>query len=145
MADEPITADTLLQVPRWLQTHPGIVLMDCVKPSYVYSTTWMEQPSYAVKTLDSDNEEAAICERLNREPDPRNHTVPCEIIRPDAEGRSVLLMPCLSPVYNVGWSTFKLLSMLLQILEGVEYMHNRNIAHLNLSIDPGHRTRSESA
>ena len=37
MADEPITADTLLQVPRWLQTHPellrrGIVLTDCLKP-----------------------------------------------------------------------------------------------------------------
>ena len=77
----------------------------------------MEQPSYAVKILDSDNEEAAICERLNRESDPRNHTVPCEIIGPDVEGRSVLSMPCLSPVYNVGWSTSKLLSMFLQILE----------------------------
>ncbi|KAI0656177.1 hypothetical protein C8Q70DRAFT_1015704 [Cubamyces menziesii] len=140
MADEPITADTLLQVPRWLQTHPellrrGIVLTDCLKPSYVYSTTWMEQPGYAVKILDSDNEEAAICERLNRESDPRNHTVPCEIIGPDAEGRSVLSMPCLSPVYNVGWSTSKLLSMFLQILEGVEYMHSLKIAHLDLSID----------
>ncbi|KAI0323180.1 hypothetical protein GY45DRAFT_1439663 [Cubamyces sp. BRFM 1775] len=69
----------------------------------------MEQPRYAVKILDSDNEEADICERLNRESDPRNHTVPCEIIGPDAEGRS--------------------------ILEGVEFMHSLKIAHLDISFD----------
>ncbi|KAI0350790.1 hypothetical protein OH77DRAFT_1412454 [Trametes cingulata] len=136
-AGEIVRPEDLLKVPSWLETHPelrrrGIVLAAPLKPSYVYRTPFLEDPAYAVKILELEGEEAAIYERLRDDPRPENHTIPFELVHSE---RDLLIMPCLIHMDSLPFDTWPLstfLALFLQIVEGVEYLHNQRIAHLDL-------------
>ena len=102
-----------------------------------------------MKILDTDTEEAAICEKLQANLKSPNHIIPAEVIRSPSEP-PILLMPCLSTTGTVSFHTEPLsflLSFFYQIAEvyvehyaydilakmdaqGVEYLHDHRIAHL---------------
>ncbi|KAI0632461.1 hypothetical protein C8Q77DRAFT_1060556 [Trametes polyzona] len=128
-----------LELPGWLKTHPemqkcGVDLCQCVKPvRYMLSRTI--EPVYAVKILsfDDEDQEAAIYRRLRHEQDPRNPVLPCEVL--DLEPKPVLLMPFLSHIDEVELSygpLSGLLSVFLQVVDGVQYLHERRIAHMDV-------------
>ncbi|KAI8970745.1 hypothetical protein BD414DRAFT_518273 [Trametes punicea] len=130
-------------VPDWLETHPelqgrGILLTDCIKPACVFRTSpFMDVPQYVVKLLSNENDysEARIYERLCQHRHPRNHTLPSEIL--DVQTKPILLLPCLSELYDLGitrWTFSRLLEIFLQVVEGVEYMHQQRIAHGDICI-----------
>ncbi|KAI0824508.1 hypothetical protein BC628DRAFT_1322350 [Trametes gibbosa] len=127
-------------IPVRLQTHPeiqkrGIVLLNGNKPGVVYSTSTQAKPPYVVKILDTATEERAIYERLLREPHSANHTIPGELTQ---NGYPLIIMPYLGSYYNAyysdaEWSSLhRTLSLFLQLVEGVEYLHDRNIVHMDL-------------
>ncbi|KAI0656179.1 hypothetical protein C8Q70DRAFT_399317 [Cubamyces menziesii] len=99
--------------PRWLAEHPelcrrGINLTD-VAPEYP---------------------EADMYEELLEDRNPRNPTLPVEVL--DKETRPILLMPCVSDTYDLElrqWSKSKYLQLFLQIVQAVEYLHDRNVVH----------------
>ncbi|KAI0632476.1 hypothetical protein C8Q77DRAFT_1159103 [Trametes polyzona] len=126
--------------PGWLKTHPemqqrGVDLCQCVKPTFVFQTSPFIEPVYAVKILsfDDEDQEAAIYRRLQHEQDPRNPVLPCEVL--DLEPKPVLLMPFLSHIDEVELSygpLSGLLSVFLQVVDGVQYLHERRIAHMDV-------------
>ncbi|KAI0629602.1 hypothetical protein C8Q77DRAFT_296399 [Trametes polyzona] len=125
-------------IPRWLRRHPelqrrGIVLGHPLKPDDVYRTPYGILPPIAVKSLQPDNGEADIYERLQRlRPSKRNHTIPFELVRGE---RDIVIMPCLESLgtqFISRWSLSKFLGDFLQVVEGVEFMHSNNIAHMDL-------------
>ena len=102
-----------------------------------------------MKILDTDTEEAAICEKLQANLKSPNHIIPAEVIRSPSEP-PILLMPCLSIPGTVAFHRAPLsflLSFFYQITEvyvghyayemsaemdaqGVEYLHDNRIVHL---------------
>ncbi|KAI0357916.1 hypothetical protein OH77DRAFT_1519220 [Trametes cingulata] len=132
----------MLGVPERLQSHPGLrerglVATEPLKPGFVYVTSHRQQPQYAIKILDLETEELAIYERLLRlDLASPNHTLPCEITQ---LGHPLLIMPRLHSVYGMfggsRWKLYELLSVFLQIVEGVEFLHRLRIAHLDLCLD----------
>ncbi|KAI0365012.1 hypothetical protein BV20DRAFT_1028777 [Pilatotrama ljubarskyi] len=133
---------TCVGVPERLQNHPdlrrrGLVAVDTLKPGFVYATSHRQQPQYVIKILDLDTQELAAYERLLQlNPAPPNHTLPCEITE---LGHPLLIMPYLGSVSSMlgpqRWSLYQLLSVSLQIVEGVEFLHRLHIAHMDLCID----------
>ncbi|KAI0357777.1 hypothetical protein OH77DRAFT_1299314 [Trametes cingulata] len=126
-------------IPELLLTHPelhrrGITLTDPAKIGYVYLAISPDKPQYAVKVLSPETEEIAIYQRLLRlDSGSPNHTLPCEISQ---LGHPLLIMPYLS---GVEWFTqssertlYNVLGRFVQIVEGVEFLHCLNIAHLDL-------------
>ncbi|KAI0357914.1 hypothetical protein OH77DRAFT_1314205 [Trametes cingulata] len=132
----------LLGVPERLQSHPdlrqrGLVVTHPLKPGFVYATSHRQQPQYAVKILDLATEELAIYQRLlELDPASPNHTLPCQVTQ---LGHPLLIMPRLLEVYamfgTAQWTLYELLSVFLQIVEGVEFLHRLHIAHLDLCFD----------
>ncbi|KAI0357890.1 hypothetical protein OH77DRAFT_1475742 [Trametes cingulata] len=129
-------------VPERLQSHPdlqrrGLVAVDTLKPGFVYATSHRRRPRYAIKILDLATQELAVYERLLQlSPASPNHTLTCEITQ---LGHPLLIMPHLGSVYSMfgghSWSLYQLLSVFLQIVEGVEFLHRLHIVHMDLSID----------
>ncbi|KAI0357918.1 hypothetical protein OH77DRAFT_1450552 [Trametes cingulata] len=129
------------EVPERLLRHPGLKELGIVphyayKPGVVFATMPSEGPEYVVKILDLNTEELPIYERLLGDIDnPRNHTIPCKIVR---TGHPVLVMPCLSFLHPniLVKSRHRPLSWLIrafhELTEGVEYLHSLHIAHLDL-------------
>ncbi|KAI0048894.1 hypothetical protein FA95DRAFT_1653412 [Auriscalpium vulgare] len=76
--------------------------------------------------------------------DPRNHTVPLlEVIElPNADKDKLMVMPRLRPFHNPKFETYgEAVSFMTQIFEGLQFMHERNIAHRdctrnNIMLDP---------
>ncbi|KAI0350787.1 hypothetical protein OH77DRAFT_1506857 [Trametes cingulata] len=130
--------DELSRAPEWLRNHPelrrrGILLTDFFKPPIVYRTS-VEGPNHVVKVLEHDSDEATIYRLLHHLKSSRNHTIPCEIIECPGQ-QPILLMPCLSHFNGAGmhaWPLSRMLSVFLQVVEGVEYLHDNNIAHLDI-------------
>ncbi|KAJ8473277.1 hypothetical protein ONZ51_g7977 [Trametes cubensis] len=130
-----------LAIPERLRTHPeiqrrGIVLSDPLKPGSVYSTSTLHDPQYAVKILRIETEERKIYEMLLVDiRNPHNHTLPAELTE---TGYPLLIMPRLWTFRNLHrgseWSLHEALGYLLQVVEGVEYLHRRHIAHLDLCV-----------
>ncbi|KAI0357959.1 hypothetical protein OH77DRAFT_1318254 [Trametes cingulata] len=135
-------------VPERLVYHPvlqerGIVLHRPIKPGVVF-VTYNSHSSEAiakdhvVKVLDLNTEELAIYERLLRDTNSSaNHTLPCEIIR---AGHPLLLMPFLDNIYTYLPALCRrrklgpLLRAFHDLAEGVEYLHGKHIAHLDLCV-----------
>ncbi|TBU26189.1 hypothetical protein BD311DRAFT_726407 [Dichomitus squalens] len=132
----------LLKVPDFLKNHPelqsrGINLTLPLKPFAVYQTDPLAGTGFAVKILDPNTQEAAICERLQMSLESRNHMIPAEVVRSPSQP-PLLLMPCLSRIDSVPFHNASLnflLSFFHQIAEGLEYLHRHRIAHLDMCPD----------
>ncbi|KAH9954061.1 kinase-like domain-containing protein [Russula dissimulans] len=75
--------------------------------------------------------------------DPRNHCVPLlDVIEIPAIGQKLMVMPFLRPFNNPHFQTFgEFVAFFAQVCEGLEFMHERNVAHRdctvnNLMFDP---------
>jgi serine/threonine protein kinase len=75
--------------------------------------------------------------------DPRNHCVPLlDIIELPRNGQKLMVMPFLRPFKNPRFQTFgEFVTFFTQICEGLQFMHERNIAHRdctanNIMFDP---------
>ncbi|KAI0643522.1 hypothetical protein C8Q79DRAFT_915628 [Trametes meyenii] len=133
--------ETSVPIPNLLKTHPElrrrrIWLTDVLKPDYVYHTSVARPPTYAVKIVREDGLEGEIYEVLLKFSDKRNHTLPCEVVR-DAERPSIIIMPHMGSMRAIGrritaWSLSEFLSVFLQIVEGVEFMHEHRIVHMDI-------------
>ncbi|KAI0365046.1 hypothetical protein BV20DRAFT_955088 [Pilatotrama ljubarskyi] len=132
----------ILGVPERLQSHPdlrrrGLVPVEPLKPGFVYITSTEHSPQYAIKILDLETNELAIYERLLQlDPASPNHTLPCELSQ---LGHPLLIMPRLGSVYSFRgrrrWTLYEVLGVFLQIVEGVEFLHQLNIAHMDICRD----------
>ncbi|KAJ8469921.1 hypothetical protein ONZ51_g8669 [Trametes cubensis] len=134
----------ILEVPAGLKTHPEIIrrglelepIFSC-KIGVVYKTCWFKEPVYYIKIVDTDTEEAAVFQRLSRYRDPRNHTIPGELTPPDA-GHPLLITPslcdyfCLEVLGESGSKLYCAFSMFLQLMEGIEFMHDLQIVHMDI-------------
>ncbi|KAI0745883.1 hypothetical protein C8Q76DRAFT_665209 [Earliella scabrosa] len=146
------------KVPEWILDHPelkarGIILDHPVKPvsslfvspvaslSILQDVAWRtgyDDPGrpYVIKTVKSSSPEADIYEKLLRFSSASpNHTLPCKVIRSHPP---LLIMPALSeftvlPFHE--WSFGALLRGFDQVLEGVEFLHQLKIAHLDCVTD----------
>ncbi|KAI0659596.1 hypothetical protein C8Q70DRAFT_1113910 [Cubamyces menziesii] len=133
----------VLRVPAQLKSHPEIIRRGFeLEPAYpckigvVYRTSLLQEPLYHIKILDTDTEEAAIFQRLSQLPDPRNHTIPGELTPPEA-GHPLLIMPSLSDFHAlIGFDAplSQALGMYLQLMEGIEFMHSLQIAHMDICL-----------
>ncbi|KAI1789919.1 hypothetical protein LXA43DRAFT_1150603 [Ganoderma leucocontextum] len=143
-----------LAVPSWLADDPelrrrGITLVECLRPPTVFCTSWFSTPQHVVKIVDSDpdavkdSEEVAICEYLQPQTlasEPDNHTIPCDVVRSSSEKtKAVLVMPYLpsmkAPSPTVDSSRRWLdafLDAACQLLEGVDYLHRKRVAHMDI-------------
>ena len=79
------------------------------------------EPPYAVKVVPQQTEEAEIYEQLLRcDPSSPNHTLPCDVIRPEAE-QPFLIMPCLEDIFlgpeRSRWALLPLLDFFHQVIE----------------------------
>ncbi|RPD57479.1 hypothetical protein L227DRAFT_613501 [Lentinus tigrinus ALCF2SS1-6] len=64
--------------------------------------------------------------------DPRNHTVQV-LDKWQMDDRSVLAMPLLRPCDDPAWDTVgEVVSFLKQVFDGVEFMHEKNVAHRDI-------------
>ncbi|OSD00625.1 hypothetical protein PYCCODRAFT_673575 [Trametes coccinea BRFM310] len=126
------------EIPQRLKSHPelkqrGITLTDPLKIGFVYDTYSLHRPRRVVKILNTQSEERAIYDLLSQHGlASTNHTVPCEITR---TGHPLLIMPGLSvlpQLMPLSWSLYDTVQIFYQLVEGVEFLHNLHIAHLDL-------------
>ncbi|KAI0632475.1 hypothetical protein C8Q77DRAFT_1125903 [Trametes polyzona] len=135
--------DSSCHVPRWIETHSelqrrGIVPpMAMVKPGVVYRTLRFDSSAcHVIKILNcgpDPSEESEIHRRLQHDTNPRNPVIPCEVI--ESGPKPILVMPYLADMTEAGlrrWSPSKAFATFLQVVEGVEYLHERRIAHLDI-------------
>ncbi|TBU36828.1 hypothetical protein BD309DRAFT_1024024 [Dichomitus squalens] len=127
-----------LKIPPWLIQHPeiqcrGIHLVETLRPGTVFATEWGKSPRTVIKIVDPSTEEADILDSLQRDiACPASHVVPCDVIRSD---KLLAIMPYLSSVHVLLLTSKKLsnvLDVFDQLLEGVAYLHDRGIAHMDL-------------
>ncbi|KAH9896640.1 hypothetical protein C8Q73DRAFT_686397 [Cubamyces lactineus] len=127
-----------------LVNHPelvrrGIVLDDSLKPGVVFRSIAKDggpaDRGFVIKVLDLDDEELKIYERLLANlSSPRNHTIPCEIVR---DGHPILIMPMISDIDSMITgrrckSSSDLADIFYQLIEGVDYLHTHHIVHMDL-------------
>ncbi|KAI0640443.1 kinase-like domain-containing protein [Trametes meyenii] len=128
-------------IPRRLQAHPevvrrGIVLTDPIKLGVTFQTAPDAEKGYVVKILDCISGESLIYQRLLGDITARkNHTLPCEVT-PTNTGHPLLIMPYLQssllPLPS-RWYLSDFLGLTLQIVEGIEFMHDQHIVHLDFA------------
>ncbi|KAJ3010204.1 hypothetical protein NUW54_g2557 [Trametes sanguinea] len=91
---------------------------------------------FIVKALNLETEELQIYERLIPNlADPANHIVPCDIER---DGHPLLIMPILwdiSLIVHENAPHSRVLRVLYELVEGVEYLHRYNIVHMDICYD----------
>ncbi|KAI0076781.1 hypothetical protein K474DRAFT_1597253 [Panus rudis PR-1116 ss-1] len=128
--------------PRWLREHPvlvakGIQLVTPLKPFCVWGTGLRVPVPYAVKIIKPDSPEADIYDLLHQlNPASPNHTLPCDVIRHGSK-QAILLMPFLEQdivdaVHGKEENLMTLLGLFLQVIEGLEFLHDLHIAHMDI-------------
>ncbi|KAI0331341.1 hypothetical protein GY45DRAFT_630703 [Cubamyces sp. BRFM 1775] len=129
----------ILEVPARLKSHPEVIRRGFeplipIKIGVVYITPPSNGIEYYIKILDTDTEEARIFQQLSRRVDPRNHTIPGELTSPEV-GHPLLITPALASLGSMVGLTKTLprtLSIFLQLMEGIEFMHSLQIAHMDV-------------
>ncbi|KAI0751755.1 hypothetical protein C8Q80DRAFT_1159179 [Daedaleopsis nitida] len=132
--------EDIVDIPVWVKEHPaikarGIDLTMVLKPGVAWQNISLSA-RYVVKALNSAGQEAVIYERLRgmNSASP-NHTLPgAEVIHGE---RPLLILPAVGE-FMPSFSTWDLLTLLRcyhQILEGVEFLHDQRIAHLDFCTD----------
>ncbi|KAM5540089.1 hypothetical protein V8D89_006229 [Ganoderma adspersum] len=133
-----------LDVPDWLKDHPDLQARDIklfrgFKPFgslyYTARPAGSTIPQYMVKVLDPATEEGLISERLQENLSSPNHGLPSEII--PSEPR-LLVTPFIGDLYCIQYRNRPVsffLDLFHQIIEGVEYLHQLRIAHLDICFD----------
>ncbi|OSC98191.1 hypothetical protein PYCCODRAFT_1439521 [Trametes coccinea BRFM310] len=110
-----------------------IVLKSVLKPDVVFRTASENAPNYVVKAFDLNTEELQIYERLLGDlKRPANHTPPSEILR---STQPFLIMPVLSELTTYVLTDTSLrfgLRVFYELIQGVEYLHDLHIAHLDI-------------
>ncbi|RPD65166.1 hypothetical protein L226DRAFT_250026 [Lentinus tigrinus ALCF2SS1-7] len=137
--------DSLLEIPEWVRECPeskarGISLAMTLKPDVVWSGAQGQDGvvPYTVKIVKETSEEADIYDQLrqNDRASP-NHTLPCDVIRSSSHP-AILVMPCAAPFrtqFFPDWTMGQVLDSLLQIVEGLEFLHDHHLVHLDLRPD----------
>ncbi|RPD58312.1 hypothetical protein L227DRAFT_602095 [Lentinus tigrinus ALCF2SS1-6] len=128
--------------PKWLNEHPelrnrGIELAAPLKPFCAWRTN--RDPSlqdYAVKVVPPGCEEVEIYEQLLcLSPASPNHTLPCDVICSGTQ-QPFLIMPFLDKVVHCAsdykWNLLLMLDSFRQVIEGIEFLHDLNIAHMDM-------------
>ncbi|RPD58314.1 hypothetical protein L226DRAFT_561547 [Lentinus tigrinus ALCF2SS1-7] len=128
--------------PKWLNEHPelrsrGIELAAPLKPFCAWKThcsPW--SPNYVVKVVPPGCEEVEIYEQLHRlSPASPNHTLPCDVISSGTQ-QPFLIMPFVDKILdyadNSKWDLILMLDTFRQVLEGIEFLHHLNIAHMDM-------------
>ncbi|KAI0071463.1 hypothetical protein K474DRAFT_1701599 [Panus rudis PR-1116 ss-1] len=130
----------ILGIPEQLKSHPeilrrGLVLFEPAKPGVVFTTTQAKKPCHVIKVLKPDSEERSIYEYLlQHDLASPNHTIPCEL---SMLGHPLLFMPFISdlavlyPGTKPGWTSYEILGFFLQLTEGIEFLHQHHIAHMD--------------
>ncbi|KAI0331352.1 hypothetical protein GY45DRAFT_1322376 [Cubamyces sp. BRFM 1775] len=129
----------ILEVPARLKSHPEIIRRGFeplipIKIGVVYVTLASKGPEYFIKILDTDTEEATIFQQLSRLVDPRNPTIPGELTSPEV-GHPLLITPgmaSLTAIISLKKTLPRTLSIFLQLMEGIEFMHSLRIAHMDI-------------
>ncbi|KAI0331344.1 hypothetical protein GY45DRAFT_1301071 [Cubamyces sp. BRFM 1775] len=129
----------ILEIPARLKSHPEVIRRGLepiapIKIGVVYRTPDGRGPQYYIKILDTDTEEATIYQQLSRRIDPRNHTTPGELT-PSEAGHPLLITPAmadLAAVIRLKKTLPRTLSIFLQLMEGIEFMHSLRIAHMDI-------------
>ncbi|RPD72866.1 hypothetical protein L226DRAFT_614447, partial [Lentinus tigrinus ALCF2SS1-7] len=128
--------------PEWLNKHPelrsrGTELAAPLKPFCAWRTYRDPcSPDYAVKVVPLGCEEVEIYEQLHRlSPASPNHTLPCDVISSGTQ-QPFLIMPFVDKILNYAdntkWDLLLMLDTFRQVLEGIEFLHHQNIAHMDM-------------
>ncbi|KAI0737957.1 hypothetical protein C8Q80DRAFT_1275987 [Daedaleopsis nitida] len=133
-----------LAPPEWLENHSelihrNIALEVPLKPFCVWRTSFLKEiPQYAVKLITSDGpQEADIYDILNTlDTTSPNHSLPCDVIRPTTDTEEpFLIMPWLEDIIfydRSKWGIRPLLEIFRQVIEGIEFLHRLQIAHMDM-------------
>ncbi|KAI0324506.1 hypothetical protein GY45DRAFT_1262695 [Cubamyces sp. BRFM 1775] len=129
----------ILEIPARLKSHPEVIRRGLepiapVKIGVVYRTPDGKDTQYYIKILDTDTEEATMFQRLSRLVDPRNHTAPGELTSPEI-GHPLLITPAMGSfeaLLGLKTTLSHTLSIFLQLMEGIEFMHSLQIAHMDI-------------
>ncbi|KAH9846054.1 hypothetical protein C2E23DRAFT_744990 [Lenzites betulinus] len=123
-------------IPDRLLHHPelqerGMVPVVPINPGVVFSTA--TYPDFVIKVLNTDREELAIYNRLlNDMKRSNNHTIPFELTR---TGHPLLIMPYIDSIlsmYHRNWSPREAMDVILQFVEGIDYLHSLHIVHMDI-------------
>ncbi|KAH9853204.1 hypothetical protein C2E23DRAFT_868359 [Lenzites betulinus] len=121
-------------IPDRLLHHPtiqerGMVPVMPLIPGVVFSTA--TDPDFVIKVLNTEREELAIYKRLLSDMNwSNNHTVPFELTQ---TGHPLLIMPFLdrlSSIHGGHWSPRSAMNVILQFVEGIDYLHSLHIVHM---------------
>ncbi|KAI0093349.1 hypothetical protein BDY19DRAFT_421811 [Irpex rosettiformis] len=90
-----------------------------------------EENLWVLKSVNHDSPEIPLQRALASHPSPSNHTLPAEII--SCSGTYLILTPFIMESYVVGWESLEeLFTAAEQYFEGLQFMHQLGIAHLDL-------------
>ncbi|KAI0749752.1 hypothetical protein C8Q80DRAFT_644845 [Daedaleopsis nitida] len=132
-----------LRPPPWVLGRPEVRrkgidnLPHVPKPYIVFSTRPnMDCPQWVVKIVVPGSSEVEIYEHLlkNDISSPGNHILPIEIVRSEPP---ILIMPGCRTTgrRHFRWTLSAILDDFYQIVEGIEYLHQNHVAHMDLVFD----------
>ncbi|RDX46417.1 hypothetical protein OH76DRAFT_1406924 [Lentinus brumalis] len=137
--------NSLFTIPGWVSEHPElkarkIELEIVFKPHIAWRSPFKpdDVPHYVVKIVKEFSQEAEIYDQLKQysRASP-NHTVPCDVIRNESQ-LPLLIMPCVShyddQIFS-DWNITQVVDYFRQIVEGLEFLHDHRIVHLDLRFD----------
>ncbi|KAI0749750.1 hypothetical protein C8Q80DRAFT_644754 [Daedaleopsis nitida] len=136
--------DPSFKAPAWLFEHPAIrakgisALPVTMKPQVVFGTHQKpDSPTWVIKIIPAGSPEIEIYEYLlKNDLSSPNHTLPAEIVPGEPP---LLIMPgcgTTGTTRGVGMASLRVvIDDFYQIVEGIDYLHRRHIAHMDFALD----------